>query len=1076
MPIDERFAATAPIGGIGPGWRSSTIASVRMSAAAAITRPVRRQIRPTIASGRRTTRIVPTARKADPNRRARRPPASVTAPAGARRTPRATGRGSPSRRARAGRSIGLATRPWHRSCGSAVPGTLRDRRDAVPLRAMSPRPHPRPAADRAAAWRSGSSAHSRWWSTARRSSSTRARRSRSSPCSPSSGGRSPATSSPRSSGPSRTTSPRVAPSVGRCPCSARRARRPVAARRPVGGRARRTRRRASTSRASRRRRRPPVRRRSCRRRRRRAARSSPGSRSATARRLRRLAGHAGRRGGAVGRGAPRPACGGRRGERRRRGGARGRRTAGRSRPARRGGPPAPDGAARAVRRSGRGDPPVPGVRRRPRARARGRAARRDHRAVRGHPRRPRGCPGPRPAATAPAPAPVVAAGTTAATPVPLPMVGRQVALASLLDAHRESAPDGRVVVVTGEAGIGKSRLVEAVVGAVAAAGGHALVARAYPAEAGIAYGPVVELLRCRWRDRDPASAPRRCPPGPASSWSGSSPSRPGHPAARRRPRRHPHPAIPRAACASSRRSPTGLRTMVAGDRRAWSRRGPAVGGRRHSRDARLARPAPRGTADPPGPHVAAGGPRRPGHGLRGSLDAVPGVQRIALDRLDRDAVAELVAAAAARGLAAPSPDDLLDESEGLPLFVVEALVGGDADAGDGGRTERAGAAPGPAGLRERDRVQVLAAAAVIGRSFDIGLVSGAAVGPRTRRSAPSRSSSGAASSASWPRAPDVAFDFAHARFRDAAYDGDRASPGGACCTGASPTCCARTPDGRDDPGRLVQVAVHERAAGRDAEAAEAYRDAGLPGPGRATRSARPARTSRRRSRWAIPTSSGIESALGEVRTAQGDYAGADRRPRGRGRGRGRGGLPAIELRLGRVHARRGDPATAASHLDAAIDAARVADDRPARDLLGARPGRAARSSRWRLGDLDLADATAGRALDDRRRRTVTSRAIGAATASAGPGRPRAWRPRRRARVAAQSLELAPAAADPGAAIAARQRARAGRGRGGRPGGGDRAPRGGARRRRRRTGELHLEAAVENNLADQLHAAGRRTRR
>ena len=296
----------------------------------------------------------------------------------------------------------------------------------------------------------------------------------------------------------------------------------VDARRRGGARRPRTR--------SRRRRRAPTRRSSRRRPTSRAGRSSPGSRSVTARRLRRLAGDAGRRGGAVGRGAPRPARGRRGGERRRRRGARRRRATGRPRPARRGGAPAPDG------RSSRGPATGPG-----RSASTGRASRvlerelgvaplaettelyeaiRDARADAGSRagRRRARRRSPRPRADA------------AATPARLPIVGRRRELGiAPRRAPRVGDPDGRVAVVTGEAGIGKSRLVEAVVDAVEADG------RPRPRRAGVRVRGRDRLradrgapARRRWAARTLATGVAALSRADArASSSGSSPSRPG---------------------------------------------------------------------------------------------------------------------------------------------------------------------------------------------------------------------------------------------------------------------------------------------------------------------------------------------------------------------------------------------------------------------------------------------------------------------------------------------------------------------------------------------------------------------
>ena len=93
-----------------------------------------------------------------------------------------------------------------------------------------------------------------------------------------------------------------------------------------------------------------------------------------------------------------------------------------------------------------------------------------------------------------------------------------------------------------------------------------------------------------------------------------------------------------------------------------------------------------------------------------------------LERLDDVVVGALVDAAVAAGLPAWDAAALAAESEGLPLYVVEALMAGPGADGH---------AP-PRGVRAllRERLasvsetagQVLAAAAVIGRSFDFATV------------------------------------------------------------------------------------------------------------------------------------------------------------------------------------------------------------------------------------------------------------------------------------------------------------------------------------------------------------------
>ena len=94
--------------------------------------------------------------------------------------------------------------------------------------------------------------------------------------------------------------------------------------------------------------------------------------------------------------------------------------------------------------------------------------------------------------TAPVAAPVVAApAPVVAPPDELPLVGRATELAMLSSAVAGAVIDGRVVVVEGEAGIGKSRLARELLATV---GGVVLTARCHEDEAGLPYGPIVELL------------------------------------------------------------------------------------------------------------------------------------------------------------------------------------------------------------------------------------------------------------------------------------------------------------------------------------------------------------------------------------------------------------------------------------------------------------------------------------------------------------------------------------------------------------------------------------------------------
>ena len=655
-------------------------------------------------------------------------------------------------------------------------------------------------------------------------------------------------------------------------------------------------------------------------------------------------------------------------------------------------------------------------------------------------------------------------------PARLPIVGRDAELAALVAAHHAASPRGRVAVLTGEAGIGKSRLAEALAESISASGGRVLAARAFAAEGTIAYAPIVELLRAGFADPGAAAALAgltpptlreierlvALPPEVARDLPAAPPDagRDDQPAARAR-------LLDAIA--------TVLVALVAGD----------IPGLVVVEDLQWADDASREALlflvrrleDRPVLVLLTWRPEDlddRGDAFAAAVERVPDVTLGPLGRLGPDDVARLAAAAEDAGMASYAVPALVEESEGLPLYVVEALAVGPAAASDGPPRgvrallrERLGAVSETAG-------QLLAAGAVIGRSFDLATVRTAsgrsedetisALEELVRRGLVREVGGGERG---------TAFDFGHARLRDAAYEATSLARRRLLHRRVAEVLRAAA-DGRDDPGRLALIAGHERAAGRDAEAAEAYREAGA-----RAREVYANREALDHLGTALalghPDVAGLETTIGELRTVLGDYAGAVAALEAAAAVTPEDGLPAIELRLGRVHARRGDTATAASHLDGALDQldgrSTTADPRLLGAILVERSVVAVRS-----GDLALAGSLAARALevgtaDD------DPRAIGAALRLLGlVARERGDLDAARDALT-RSLGIAAGDPDPGAAIAARNalalvEAAAG----------DRDT---AIRLLeealvacRRTGELHLEAAVENNLADQLHAAGR----
>jgi DNA-binding SARP family transcriptional activator/predicted ATPase len=78
-------------------------------------------------------------------------------------------------------------------------------------------------------------------------------------------------------------------------------------------------------------------------------------------------------------------------------------------------------------------------------------------------------------------------------PEPMPMVGRQAELAAMQQVYDQVGPDGRFLVLTGEAGIGKTRLAEALLTSSPAA--VHFKARCYQGEDHLAYAPFVQAMR-----------------------------------------------------------------------------------------------------------------------------------------------------------------------------------------------------------------------------------------------------------------------------------------------------------------------------------------------------------------------------------------------------------------------------------------------------------------------------------------------------------------------------------------------------------------------------------------------------
>lgn len=422
-----------------------------------------------------------------------------------------------------------------------------------------------------------------------------------------------------------------------------------------------------------------------------------------------------------------------------------------------------------------------------------------------------------------APQPVTSPAPADRAEQPSPFVGRADTQAELLQTIREQGDSGIVVVVEGEAGIGKTRLVAEVLERVGADGDPALVARSYPGEAGLAYGVIVEALIAAMERRGDAwldalepdvagevsrllpqlSARRRDVPVP--------PSLDG-PGARTRFVE----ALGRALATSVEATAPGI--LVFEDLH-WADEASA------EVLAHLARRI-RGRSlvlilTWRSELVERGHPLRR---LAADLRRDEVLTAVALERLSPPAVAE---ALGAFGLTdAGLADRVSAETEGLPLLVVEyarALVD-DSTALDG---------PLPGGARDvllarLDGVgeaasQILATAAVIGRSFDLDVVTEAsgrtddevagAVDELLARRLVAEIADGGAGPG------HGAYDFTHAQLRRLAYDNATLARRRLLHRRVAAALENRTRRRVDDASAAV-IAGHWAAAGDDAAAAQ----------------------------------------------------------------------------------------------------------------------------------------------------------------------------------------------------------------------------------------------------------------
>jgi DNA-binding SARP family transcriptional activator len=473
------------------------------------------------------------------------------------------------------------------------------------------------------------------------------------------------------------------------------------------------------------------------------------------------------------------------------------------------------------------------------------------------------------------------------TRAPLPFVGRGRQWAALRDRYAAVGPDGGLVVLEGEAGIGKTRLALELVAWARAEGGAATSVACVEEEAGLAYGCAIELLRGAAREGDPSAV--------------------SSDAAAEAARLVPELGIPQTPTldgpgAQARFLDGVARTLL----EAVTSRAPGVLVvddahwadpsslevvaflARRLRERRLLLVLTWRSEETPAAHPAR---RILADAVRDGLGS-----SIALDRLDRDAVAELAAAAgAAPALAAR----LYEETGGVPFFVVQYL---DAPSERGGEETLP---PGVRGLVE-SRIaaagevagQVLAAAAVLGRPSDVDLlreVSGrneeetvGALEELMRRGL-------------LVEADAASYAFRHEQARRVSYDLASSGRRRLLHRRAAEALAARDRSGAS----AGAVAQHLRAAGQEGEAAEWFRLAGVHARGLYANAEALAHF-REALGLGHADPAALHEEIGDLLTLAGDYAGALESYEAAAALAPAEGLAAIAHRIGLVHHRRGE--------------------------------------------------------------------------------------------------------------------------------------------------------------------------
>jgi DNA-binding SARP family transcriptional activator/Flp pilus assembly protein TadD len=511
-----------------------------------------------------------------------------------------------------------------------------------------------------------------------------------------------------------------------------------------------------------------------------------------------------------------------------------------------------------------------------------------------------------------------------------PLAGRAGELAALAEAYAGVGPDGRLLVLEGEAGIGKTRLAEVFLELARRRDARTVAARCYEGQAGLAFGPFVEGLGAALAQRAELPTAEH-PQGRAlpDFWLAES-ARLLPELTRRRPDLPPAPPLdgPGAQSRFFEGVSRFLEALLAG----------TVPGVLFLDDLQWADEASLELLTyllrrlEGRPFAILGTWRDEDSPAAGRLRALLAetlragrATRLTLARLDRRAVAELVSEAGeaeSDELAAR----LYAESEGLPLFLMEylsALRSGAASTGAGDwalpSTVRELLARRLATVDETGR-QLLHTAAVVGRSFDFD----------TLREASGRSEEETVNALealigqglvrelrTAPESGTPTYDFSHEKLRGLAYEETSLARRRLLHRRVAEVLAGHARGRRGLGPQAAAIARHYQLAGQEAEAAGYFQ---LAGDHARALYANAEALGHYRAALALghPDAAALHAALGDLETLAGDYANAvTSYETAAALARG-AALAEIEHKLGIVCQRRGEDELAESHFEGAL--------------------------------------------------------------------------------------------------------------------------------------------------------------